>query len=282
MDKTRLHNLISDEAAGRAYILGKCFADARPLCPRCRCSHLYELADGRFRCSECLYTFHEFSGRWINRGRLSCARWLTLAGLFQDGNTVSTISSHMGISYGTAYQSVRVIRLSMAASASDAKRVLGWIVTKGTPRRGNCPIDYGEIPVFGIWWEGAGIRVCLLSEFTAENLLGLGAPSDRLGSIVLVSDFKGLEGLVFYDPSELRRYRSVSFPVGDSPALRNGRFWSWAKRELHRYRGVSYWNFPLYLKELEFRFNNKDSDFYENMMNCLCRLVPETMGGVIL
>jgi len=37
-----------------------------------------QTARGRYRCSRCEYTFHDFSGRWINRGRLNPVQWLSL------------------------------------------------------------------------------------------------------------------------------------------------------------------------------------------------------------
>lgn len=275
MEKKYLDSLISDEARGRAYLLGKCFPDAGLFCPRCRCNHLYVLAEGRYRCSQCQYTFHEFSGRWINRGRLSCTGWLTLAGLFEEGHPVSLIAAAMGMAYGTAYESVRTIRLSIAAAARDAEQVLGRSLFQGPVRRGERPREYREVPVFGIWWEGREVCACLLREFTAERLLGLDVAGERLGSIVFVRDFKGFEGLLFYEPWELRQYRTISFDDNGGPARKDDRFWRWAKRELNKYRGVSYWNFPLYLKELEFRFNRREADFLDNLMTCLCGLVPK-------
>jgi transposase len=39
-------------------------------------------------------------------------------------------------------------------------------------------------------------------------------------------------------------------------------FWSWAKERLIKHHGVSKDNFPLYLKELEFRYNHNNSTIY--------------------
>ncbi|GIU70914.1 MAG: hypothetical protein KatS3mg003_0393 [Candidatus Nitrosocaldaceae archaeon] len=38
-------------------------------------------------------------------------------------------------------------------------------------------------------------------------------------------------------------------------------FWSYAKERLLRYHGVSRESFPYYLKELEFRYNNRGNVF---------------------
>ncbi|NLP05694.1 DDE transposase, partial [Candidatus Fermentibacteria bacterium] len=59
-------SLISSPASARKYLLGFCWKNHQRHCPRCRTRKLYRLADGRRRCSKCGFTFHDFSGRWIN------------------------------------------------------------------------------------------------------------------------------------------------------------------------------------------------------------------------
>ena len=42
-------------------------------CPRCQSRRVYVLKEGRMRCGGCGYTFHDFSGRWINRVKIPAA-----------------------------------------------------------------------------------------------------------------------------------------------------------------------------------------------------------------
>jgi len=51
--------------------------------------------------------------------------------------------------------------------------------------------------------------------------------------------------------------------------------WSWAKERLIKHHGVSKANFPLYLKELEFRYNHRHDDIFEKVADHLCDLVPK-------
>ena len=39
-------------------------------------------------------------------------------------------------------------------------------------------------------------------------------------------------------------------------------FWSFAKERFHKYHGIHKKNYPLYVKEMEFRFNHKNEDLY--------------------
>lgn len=48
-------------------------------------------------------------------------------------------------------------------------------------------------------------------------------------------------------------------------------FWSYAKERFHKYHGINMRNYPLYLKEMEFRFNHRDEDIYELLFNIIIR-----------
>jgi transposase len=52
-------------------------------------------------------------------------------------------------------------------------------------------------------------------------------------------------------------------------------FWSWAKERLIKHHGVSKIHFPLYLKDLEFRYNHRTIDILDLVANYLCDLVPK-------
>ena len=44
-------------------------------------------------------------------------------------------------------------------------------------------------------------------------------------------------------------------------------FWSYAKERLMKYHGISPRMFPLYIKELEFRYNSRDKDLLDVILN---------------
>ncbi len=51
-------------------------------------------------------------------------------------------------------------------------------------------------------------------------------------------------------------------------------FWSYAKVWLYHYRGVPKQYFHLYMKEIEFRFNNREKDLFILMCEMLVKSVP--------
>ncbi len=50
-------------------------------------------------------------------------------------------------------------------------------------------------------------------------------------------------------------------------------FWSYAKTWLYHYRGVPRKYFHLYLKEIEFRFNNRNENLFDILAKMLVDLV---------
>ena len=48
-------------------------------------------------------------------------------------------------------------------------------------------------------------------------------------------------------------------------------FWSFAKRRLAKFNGIASHKFNLYLKESEFRFNYRNSNLYDKMLEILSR-----------
>jgi len=88
-----------------------------------------------------------------------------------------------------------------------------------------------------------------------------------------------VKGSVFYTDS-FRSYKSLKFygkhlTVNHTNYFTQGRrhinglegFWSFAKERLLKYHGVSKSNFLLYLKELEFRYNNRHENLYHLLLN---------------
>jgi len=54
-------------------------------------------------------------------------------------------------------------------------------------------------------------------------------------------------------------------------------FWSYAKERLIKHHGVSKEKFPLYLKEMEFRYNNRNTRIFTQLAEYLVNLMPDLL-----
>ena len=178
MDLNTYYKLVSSEQSARKYLSKKCRKNGRRFCPRCGHQKLYKLASGRQRCAQCKYTFHDFSGRWLNRGRLSCIQWLSLIKLFELELSVRKMAEQLGLAYNTVYQAVRTIRCSVIAHAEDARDLMDGEIEldecyfggrrKGMRGRGSA----GKVPVFGILERNGKVKVTVVPNVTLKRSSG--------------------------------------------------------------------------------------------------------------
>jgi len=281
MDLTMYYNLINSEDKARRYLSKKCLKNGHRFCPRCNSRNFYKLADNRRRCSRCKYTFHDFSGRWINQGRLTCVQWLSLFKLFELEVSVRKMSQQTGLSYRAVYRAVNAIRASIMSHGTDAGELLSGEIELdesyfGGRRKGNRGRGAaGKVPVFGILERNGIVQVNVVPNVTAETLLGFTVKKVRRGSVVYTDKFRSYDSLMFCGYRHLKIDHKKLFSSGKVYINGLEGFWSWAKERLIKHHGVSKELFPLYLKELEFRYNNRNHDLFDLIANFMCNLVPK-------
>lgn len=186
----------------------------------------------------------------------------------------------MGLAYNTVYQAVRKIRCAILAHAPDANDLMDGEIELdecyfGGHRKGNRARGaVGKVPVFGILERNGKVLVTVVPNVTAETLIGLTVKTVRRGSIVYTDKFRSYDSLMFCGYRHLKIDHIKRFTSGKVYINGLEGFWSWAKERLIKHHGVSKENFPLYLKELEFRYNRRHRDIFELVANYLCDLVP--------
>lgn len=281
MDLNIYHKLVYSEISARKFLTKKCRKNGRRFCPRCGHLKLYKLSSGRHRCSKCKYTFHDFSARWINHGHLSCVQWLSLIKLFELELSVRKMAEQISLAYNTVYQAVRMIRYSILAHTSDANDLMDGEIELdecyfGGRRKDNRGRGAaGKVPVFGILERNGKVLVTVVPNVSAETLIKLTVKTVRRGSIVYTDKFRSYDSLMFCGYRHLKIDHGERFTSGKVYINGLEGFWSWAKERLIKHHGVSKENFPLYLKELEFRYNHRDADIFEIVSDYLCDLVPK-------
>ena len=281
MDLNTYYKLINNEKAAKKYLSKKCLKNGHRFCPRCNQRKLYKLSNQKRRCSKCKYTFHDFSYRWINHGRLTFVQWLSLIKLFELELSVRKMAEQMNLSYNTVYKAVQTIRYSILSNSDDAHDLLGGEIELdesyfGGRRKGNRGRGAaGKVPVFGILERNGQVRVSVVPNVSADTLIDLTVKTVRRGSIVYTDKFRSYNSLMFCGYRHLKVDHNKRFASGKVCINGLEGFWSWAKERLVKHHGVSPKNFPLYLKELEFRYNYRHTDIFENVAEYLCDLVPK-------
>ena len=124
-------------------------------------------------------------------------------------------------------------------------------VRKGKRGRGAA----GKIPVFGLLKRNGRVYAQVIENAKAETLIPIIRNKIRPDSIIYSDTFKSYNAL---DVSEFKHFRinhSREFVCRNNHINGIENFWNQAKRQLKNYNGIPRRNFPLFLKECEFRFN---------------------------
>ena len=280
MDVKTFEKLIKTENSARLYLRKFCYKKRRIFCTRCKSKKVYRTMGRKYRCKECKYTFHDFTGRWNNKLKCSFKTWLWLIKLFELEVCALRAAVQCKVSYPTALKAYDLIRYSILASAQDAQDLLGGEIEldesyfggrrKGKRGRGAA----SKVPVFGIYERNGVVRVEVVKDVTARSLLDMTIKIVRRGSIVYTDRFRSYDTLMFCGYRHLRVDHGKKFVTGKVYINGLEGFWSYAKQRLIKFHGVSKEKFPLYLKEMEFRYNNRNHDIFELLAQNIVSFVP--------
>jgi transposase len=283
MDIQGFEKVILTENKARLYFRKKAYKKSRIFCTRCAGRKIYRLAGRKYRCKTCGYTFHDFADRWINRLNCSFKTWLWLIKLFELEVSALRAAVQCKISYPTALKAFDLIRYAILSSAQDAPQLLAGEIEldesyfggkrKGKRGRGAA----AKVPVFGILERNGVVQVEVVPNVSARSLMNMTVKKVRRGSVVYTDKFRSYDALMFCGYRHLRVDHGKQFASGKVYINGLEGFWSYAKQRLIKFHGVSQEKFPLYLKEMEFRYNYRTHDLFDLLSEKLTNLVPKLL-----
>lgn len=274
--------ITKSENRARLFLRKACWKNGPVFCTRCRSRKVYRIIGKRYRCKRCKYTFHDFSNRWISKLRIPYKKWLWIIKFFEVELSARRIAQQVGLSYPTILRAVTLLRMAIVTSQEEGGFFAGEIEMdesyfggrrKGKRGRGAA----GKVPVFGIYERNGTVRVEVVKNVTAESLLNMTIKTVRRGSIVYTDRFRGYDALMFCGYRHLRVDHKKLFSSGKVYINGVEGFWSYAKERIIKFHGVSKKKFPLYLKEMEFRYNNRHQNLFPLLVQKLCNLVPDPL-----
>ena len=282
MDIKSFESVIRTENTAKRFLTSLCWKNYRRFCIRCNSYHIYRIADKRFRCKRCKYTFHDFTGRWINKLRISSKDWLWIIKLFELELSARKITQQIDLSYPTVLKAVTIIRRAIVANNTDRDLLSGEIELDeayfGGRRKGNRGRGaFNKVPVFGILERDGLVKVEAVKDVSARTLIDMTIKTVKRGSIVYTDKFRSYDSLMFCGYRHLKLDHKKIFSTGKVYINGLEGFWSYAKERLIKHHGVSKEKFPLYLKEMEFRYNNRNNTIFTQLAKYLVNLVPDLL-----
>lgn len=219
---------------------------------------------------KCVYCKREKSLK-----RLKREIWVISA--FRRQQTALLTSVDSGISYKAVKRIYDNLRLRIIGECErEAGKLSGEIELdeayfggrrKGQRGRG----AGGKSVVFGLLERDGRVYTKVVDAVSKEVLMAVIQRRSRKGSVYYTDQFRSYNSLKRYGKHYTIKHTKVFARKGRKRLVHiNGTegFWSFAKHGLYNYRGVSKSNFPLYLKEMEYRYNHRK----DNLLNLLIQL----------
>jgi transposase len=272
-------SLLKSDSRALRYLRKKRYKNGRVFCHACACRTIYRLAEGRYRCSRCRYTFGLFTGTWFGLVRLELSTWLWLIKLFELEVTALQAAAHTGVSYPTTLRVFTLIRQAILAQEqpqilhSEVELDESYFGGRRKGRRGRGAA--GKVPVFGILERKGKVSVTVIPDVTGKTLLNQTVRMVKRGSLVYTDKFRGYDALTFCGYRHLKVDHGKRFSRGRVHINGLEGFWSYAKGKLYKHHGVSPSKFPLYLYEMQFRYNHRKADLFDLILNALLKPVPD-------
>lgn len=266
MDLKSLQPLVISEEKARRFFQNLRWKKRRKFCIRCGTyNDVVKIRRGRLLCRSCRYEFGDFTGTYLGLLRISFRDWLLLIKLFEMEVSARRAAREVGLSYPTVLKGFNIIRGAILARDKDFSLLKGEVEAdeayfggrrKGKRGRGAA----GKVPVFGILERDGKVTVEVVPDVRADTLLDLTVKKVRRGSVVYTDKYKGYDSLMFCGYRHLQVDHSKHFVRGKVYINGLEGFWAYAKERLIKFHGVSRGKFPLYLKEMEFRYNHRNDN----------------------
>lgn len=265
-----LESLFRSEKRSFLHLVNEAWRQNRRFCVRCESSKIYRLADRRYRCARCGYTFHDFTRRWIGELNLTARQWLWIVKLFELEIPPTQLAKEVGISYPTALKAIYLIRRAIAQARGVED--LPALDSSEHPYLNLRPKEEAG-RMFGLVEHRGKITISVVAGVSAEEVLVEQPKFIKQGPIIFTGPFREYDALILW---RFRLPYSVSknLPKG-KPALDGLHgFWSFARPRLSKFHRKSDQDLYYFLSELGFRYEHRDETLFDSLVSSVTQLMP--------
>ena len=124
----------------------------------------------------------------------------------------------------------------------------------------------GKSIVFGLLERNGKVYTKVVEHVTADELMAHVKKHTRKGSVYYTDTFRSYNSLKRFGKHHKLNHAKAFAYRGKNHINGIEGFWSYAKHVLYNYRGVSKYHFPMYLKEVEYRFNHRNENLFKMFM----------------
>ena len=206
-------------------------------------------------------------GKLIKNSRLTSYQLRKIVDYFALELTAVQTSKHLGVNRKSVDRIYGVIREKIAHYQEANQDIFhGEIEIDESYFGGKRKYERGrstksKIPVFGLLKRNGKVYTQIVPDVSRNTLMKIIKSRVVTNSKVYTDSWRSYDGLIIDGYRHHRINHSKEFSRGKRNHI-NGieSFWSYAKSKLQKHYGITPKRFYFYLKEMEFRFNNRNSE----------------------
>ncbi len=243
-------------------------------CPYCGNKQFGKVRRNFYKCYLCKREWSVRKGSILERMKIPFNKFVLALKLFELEIPVLKACKELELSYNTVHKLFMVIRVKIYKKSSEDNLLKGEVEAdesyfggkeKGKRGRG----AKSKIPVFGILERKGKVKVEIVKDVKSETLLKETIRKVKRGSLIYTDKFRSYDSLVMYGFRHERIDHSKRFANGKVYINGIEGFWSYAKGRLLKFHGLSPKTFKYYLKELEFRYNNRNENLFDKIVEAI-------------
>jgi len=239
-------------------------------CVYCDSNRLYRLKDKRLKCRHC--------NKYYSLRKLK--RDLQILYYFYLEISAKKTASEMSLDYGVVHRKFMSFRRNILNyQNNEVKKLNGELELDesyfGGKRKGNRGRGANnKAIVFGILERKGKVYTVIVPNVGKDTLMDEIKNKALKGSVFYTDGWKSYVSLHQYGKHNVIKHDKDKFAEGHNHINGIEGFWSYAKERFHKYHGINKKNYPFYLKEMEFRFNNRNEKLFKELFDiCIRRVV---------
>ena len=214
--------------------------------------------------------------KYCYRTHISERKFRELLKYFCHDETAEKSSAYTGLNRNTINRIYKKLRIRIVEESIASTPELGEFEVdesyfgakrvRGKRGRGAA----GKTPVFGLLKREGKVYVTIVKKCSKAELMPIIEGKVLEGSTIYSDGWKAYDGLILNGYDHYRVFHSKDeFARGKAHVNGIESFWSYAKRRLSKFNGLTDETFNLHLKECEWRWNHKDENLYDIILKTL-------------
>jgi len=276
----------------------------RKVCLKCHHRRFSKLNDGRLKCKRCSFRFSLITDTYLANSRLLLDQWYELLWWFTYEFTANKTAKEVRLTQQRVHDCFSLIRKTiydyeireMIQFFGEIEVDETYIGTKFRNRRRERREYYRKLnvvkrgrgvkllqqPIFGLYQRNGQVYVEFVQNVEKKTLQDI-----IKGKVILESDiysdtfksYKGLESRGYYHRTVDHGKEEYLKQISGKKVHINGieGFWGYLKERLLKYHGIANRNLIYYIKEIEFRFNNRHLSTEEFIQKLIKILISEKL-----